>query len=418
MKVLVVGNGAREHALVWKFSQSKRISGLYCVPGNAGTEDLGQNLDTIDMCDIQGIAAAARNLRIDLVFVGPEAPLAAGLVDALQAAGIAVIGPDRNAAQLESSKAFSKAFLERHAIPTAQARVFKNANAFADFIKQSSGPWVVKKSGLAAGKGVLESDNHQELINFGLDCLKDDSILVEEYLRGFEVSIFTISDGNSWKILPSAADYKKAGDGNSGPNTGGMGAICPVPWLDKSMMKRIEQEIVDPVMQGLKNDGLLYKGILYYGLMITAAGPKVLEFNVRFGDPEAQVIIPLVETDFCNLWEAVAQGKLESIDLAISTRSAIGVVMAAPGYPGDYPRNIPVQTGFTNHDPNRLLFHAGTIRENGELRTNGGRCFTMVGIAAELTHARSEAYSLSQELSFAGGWSRSDIGANIYSQKY
>lgn len=417
MKVLIIGNGAREHALAWKFSQSKRICGLFCLPGNAGTAALGQNLD-ISIDDNQAIVNAAAQHQIDLVFIGPEAPLANGLADDLRAAGVPTVGPAKLAAQLESSKAFTKAFLTKHKIPTASSESFTKAADLRKYLKDLTGPWVVKKSGLAAGKGVLESDNMDELIAFGEHAIQDDCVVVEEYLKGFEVSIFTVSDGQSWQILPPTADYKKASEGNIGPNTGGMGAICPVPWLDKAMQSRIVQEIVTPVMQALQKDGLLYPGILYYGLMITKEGPKVIEFNVRFGDPEAQVLIPLIENDFCNLWEAVANGRLSQETLQVSANAALGIVVAAPGYPGDYPTGMEASINFTNHEQQRIIFHASTKLDGSILRTGGGRCFTAVGLGAELMEARAKAYTLLPEINFDGAWCRNDIGANIYAQKY
>lgn len=421
MKVLIVGNGGREHALAWKFSQSKRITGLYCVPGNAGTADLGQNMDHLSLNDIDGIVNAAKVLEIDLVFVGPEAALADGLCDKLSKVGIRAVGPDARCAQLESSKTFSKDFLNRNRIPTAIAKTFKPGQLaqLQDFLNQNPNkPWVVKKSGLAAGKGVLESDNTEELLSFAKEHMADDEVLIEEYLRGYEVSIFTISDGISYKVLPAAADYKKAGEGNTGPNTGGMGAICPVPWLTKASLDLISKEVIAPTFDALTKDNLMYKGILYFGIMVCADGPKVLEFNVRFGDPEAQVLIPLIETDFCDLFGAVADGQLDKLSLKISQKSALAVVVAALGYPGDYPKHLPVKLDFINHETDRFVFHASTLNEGKNLLTNGGRCFTLVGLGTDHLRAAESAYSLENKLEFEGAWTRPDIGSNVYSQKF
>lgn len=414
MKVLIVGNGGREHALAWKFAQSTRLNGLFVANGNGGTSPIAQNINDVSITDGPALVKAARDRDVNLVFVGPEIPLEAGVIDAFNAAGIPAIGPHQKAAQLESSKAFTKAILHKHGIPTAASHTFTEAKAFTDFIDASSGMWVVKKSGLAAGKGVLESDDKAELKSFGLGFIDSDSLVVEEYLKGFEVSIFGLSDGKSWKILPPATDYKKAGDGNIGPNTGGMGAISPVPWLEKSMLQRIETELVAPVYQALEREGLSYKGLLYFGLMITEQGPKILEFNVRFGDPEAQVVIPRIKNDFCSLFEAIANGELHTIDLEVDERTALGVVMAAPGYPGDYPKDIPVEILFTNHDTNRILYHSGTGNDGKKIFTNGGRCFTCVGLGRDIQQARSYAYSLTDEVKFQGSWFRKDIGTNIY----
>lgn len=419
MKVLIIGNGGREHALAWKFAASRRISGLYCIPGNAGTEALGQNLTHLTPADAPGITRVVHELGINLVFVGPEAPLASGLVDVLRQEGIKVIGPQQHPAQLESSKVFSKRFLQDNGVPTAEAAVFTDLASLEKFLSTRQGkPWVIKKSGLAAGKGVLESDNQAELLEFAREQLKDDKILVEEYLRGYEVSIFTVSDGHSYKLLPSAADYKKAHDGNEGLNTGGMGAISPVPWLPKDMLERIRVELVEPTFKGLEKEGLMYKGILYFGVMVTQDGPKILEFNVRFGDPEAQVLIPQIQNDFCDLWEAVADGTLDQIDLKIANSTAIGVVLAAEGYPGAYRKDAPVQLEFNNHETSRFVFHASTYHDGTGVKTSGGRCFTMVGMGKDADEARERAYSLKPLVRYQGAWCRSDIGANIYSQKY
>jgi len=414
MKVLIVGSGGREHALAWKFSQSKRLDGLWVIPGNGGTKSLAQNLPDLQPNDTAGMVRAARELGIELVFIGPEVPLAAGLVDALNQAGVAAIGPHKEAAQLESSKIFTKEFLLKHGIPTAQAHTFSDRKSFDDFVRTLEGLWVVKKSGLAAGKGVLESDKQEEILAFGHHALKDDSVVVEEFLEGYEVSIFTLSDGKTYKLLPAATDYKKAGVANTGPNTGGMGAISPVPWLSKALLAQIDNDLVKPVFKALEAEGLMYKGILYFGLMITTKGPKILEFNVRFGDPEAQVLIPRIQNDFCTLFEAVAQGRLSEHEIIVSDQAALGVVLAAEGYPNAYKKDLPVTTSFSNHEADRLLFHSGTKLGAEGLRTSGGRVFTCVGLGADPLEAREKAYSIIDEVRFDGAWYRQDIGANIY----
>ena len=418
MKVLVVGNGGREHAIVRQFSRSKLVTSLYCIPGNAGTEAIATNLSHIGQEDVAAIAEEAERLKVDLVFVGPEGPLSLGAVDALEARGIRVIGPNKHAAQLESSKAFTKDFLLRNNIPTAAAHIFRNSKDFDAFADNIRGPWVVKKSGLAAGKGVLESDDPSELKTFAAPFFEDGEVLVEEYLRGFEVSIFGLSDGKDWRILPPTSDYKKAGDQNTGPNTGGMGAICPVPWLDEATMTRIETELVEPVYKALKKDGIIYKGVLYFGVMVTKDGPKVLEFNVRFGDPEAQVVLPRITSDFYELCEAMATGTLTRHNIEIDSRSAIGVVIAAEGYPAAYKKQIPVSLEESVDDDTSFIFQASTYRENGVVRTNGGRCFTLVGLAHTIDQAKQSAYSLRRKVSFEGAWCRSDIGTKVHKQKY
>jgi len=416
MKVMILGSGGREHALAWKFAQSKRINGLFVAPGNGGTKAFATNLSDLDPTDSAAVVNKARELGIELVFVGPEVVLEAGVVDALNAAGIPAIGPEKREAQLESSKAFTKQLLLKHNIPTAQAKIFSDVTTFNAFIDTLQGMWVIKKSGLAAGKGVLESSDREEIRSFGLQALKDDSVVLEEFLVGYEVSIFTVSDAKTYCILPPASDYKKAHDGNAGPNTGGMGAICPVPWLGKDMLQRIKEELVAPVFKALEAENLMYKGLLYFGVMVTADGPKILEFNTRFGDPEAQVLIPRIENDFCTLFEAVAKGKLHTQTMHYSDKVALGIVIAANGYPGEYRKEVPVRVQFSNHDENRILFHAGSTHKDGVLVTNGGRCFTCVGFASEHASARKFAYSLTKEVSFEGAWCRSDIGANLYNQ--
>ncbi|RKX78895.1 MAG: phosphoribosylamine--glycine ligase [Spirochaetes bacterium] len=415
MKVLVLGAGAREHTLAWKFSKSKRISGLFTAPGNAGTGEISENISGLDPMDIENVVNFCRELKINIVFVGPEAPLAAGVVDALSSYNIPVIGPPREAAKLESSKAFSKSFMLRHNIPTASAREFSSKREYQSFIYRLNGKVVVKKSGLASGKGVLESDNREELLRFGNSILDSDLLLVEEFLEGWEVSIFTITDGKSYLFLPPCADFKKAMDGDRGPNTGGMGAICPVPAVSSELLREIELRIIEPTFRGMKKEGLTYKGVLYFGLIITDEGPKVLEYNVRFGDPETQVLLPLIDSDFGDLADAIIQEKLEEFPLIISDNSAVGVVIASGGYPGKYKKNIPVKNIPRCNEKELLLFHASTIKDNNNrLLTNGGRCFTVVGLSKDLLHASAIAYEAAPRVVFDSAWYRNDIGIKFF----
>ena len=415
MKVLVLGSGAREHAITWSFAKSNIITGLYAAPGNAGTAELADNLPEVDPCDSKMVIEACRKYKIDVVFVGPEAPLAAGIVDALQEAGIRAIGPHKAAAMLESSKAFSKNFMLKYNIPTADAREFDDKTEFEEYIKNSSGKIVIKKSGLAAGKGVLESDNKEELIAFGLDILKNDKLLIEEYLVGWETTIFTLSDGNSYVILPSCADFKKAYDKDKGPNTGGMGAICPVPSVTTELLDQIKEKIIKPTFVGLKTENLDYKGVLYFGIMVTKEGPKLLEYNVRFGDPETQVLLPLIKSDFGDLIETITEEKLHSFPLKISTDSAIGVVVAAGGYPGEYKKNIPVDYIPKFNDKMVVVFHAATkLDDNGRVVTGGGRCFTVVGTGNNYVTANSNAYQAVEEVYFKDCFHRNDIGKKFF----
>ena len=347
MRVLILGSGAREHAVAWKLAQSAHVSAVFAAPGNAGTAEVCTNLPDVDPLKFPTVLNAVRRNSVDCVFVGPETPLASGVVDCLARRAIPAFGPARKSAQLESSKAFSKAFLVRNGIPTARATEFSDAATLEAFLATKTGQrLVVKKSGLAAGKGVLESAQTDELVSFGKAALAVDHVLVEEYLEGWELSVFGVSDGQSHVILPACTDFKKAHDGDTGPNTGGMGSVCPVPPADGAVMRRIEQEIVEPTYAAMEREGLAYAGVLYFGLMITRGGPRVLEFNVRFGDPETQVLLPVLPFDFGGLLKAVISKELASFAAGINTSSAVGaalgIVIAGQGYPDASGGPVPV----------------------------------------------------------------------------
>lgn len=423
MKVLILGNGAREHALAWAFERSKRNAGLFCLPGNAGTEELAQNLPG-DPADPATVVEAYRSSGARLVVVGPEAPLAAGVADALREVGAAVFGPGAKAAALESNKSFARAFSSRAGVPTATTARFQS---YADFDRWLSatrsslapgapfaGSLVLKKSGLAAGKGVFESDDSDELRRFAKVVLADDELLVEEFLKGYELSVFALSDGDGYILLPACADHKKALEGNVGRNTGGMGALCPVPPADAALMERIDREIVDPSFRQMKKEGLSYRGVLFFGVMVCADGPKLLEYNVRWGDPETQSLLPLLKDDMCDLFEAAATGVVTGLRPSIREGAAVGVTVAAPGYPGDYPKGIPVEA-LPKEGPGRLVFHAATVRDPaGRLLTGGGRCFTVVGLGGDYFEAHARALEAAKELRFEGAWFRKDIGKSYY----
>ena len=417
MKVLVVGAGAREHALVWKFSQSTRISGLFAAPGNAGTGELATNLPGVDPLVPQSVVAACRENGITHVFVGPEEPLTRGLADALAEAGIAAIGPPQKAAQLEGSKAFSKAFMLRNKIPTAAYREFSGFREASEYIKKSNGKIVLKKSGLAAGKGVLESDDRDRMLKFAKEVLRSDVLVIEEFLEGFEVTVFAVCDGQHYILLPPCTDFKKAGENDTGPNTGGMGSICPVPGLDAKLQKRISKETVEPTFAAMRKENLMYKGILYFGLMITPAGPKILEYNVRFGDPEAQALLPVISSDFGNLCDAICSGTLDKFPLEVSGKTSLGVVIAAKGYPGSYNKKIPMSFSEKSGEKDFHIFHASTLRDaRGTVLTNGGRCFTVVATGKDIYEAAERAYAGAKCVKFKGAWYRPDIGKRFMIQ--
>ncbi|MBN2653455.1 MAG: phosphoribosylamine--glycine ligase [Spirochaetales bacterium] len=414
MKILVLGSGAREHSIAWKFSKSNRITGLFIAPGNAGTAEIGENLSHVNPENPKEVISACREHNIDYVFVGPEVPLALGVVDYLKKEGIPAFGPHKKAARLESSKTFSKKFMNKHGVPTAFAKEFDSFRSFKKYIENSSGKLVIKKSGLAAGKGVLESDDKEVLLDFGKSILKNDSLLVEEFLEGYEISIFALTDGESYILLPPCADFKKAGEGDSGLNTGGMGSICPVPGVSKELLADIEEQAIVPTFRGLKKDGLSYKGLLYIGIMVTKDGPKVLEYNVRFGDPETEALLPLINSDFVSLNEAIIDGTLAEFPIEISNQSAICVVAAAEGYPGDYKKLIKVDN-LPEETKSSICFHASTVMDSeGVLRTNGGRCFTVVGLGDNFSKASDAVYSAMKSVEFEGGWYRKDIGKKFF----
>lgn len=409
MNVMILGSGAREHAIGWAIARSGGAR-LWFAPGNAGTFGLGDNIEDLDPRDCPAVAAAASRHRIGLVIVGPEEPLERGVADRLRADGVPVFGPSQAAARLETSKAFSKAFMQRHGVPTAAGTVFADYEAFRRHVDLAREPLVVKKSGLAAGKGVLVSDDVPALLSFGRSVLASDTVLVEERLEGFELSVFIVMDGSDYLVLPTCADHKKAFDGDRGPNTGGMGAVCPVPVVDAALHARILRETVEPTVRGLRADGLMYRGVLFLGVMVTPAGCRVLEYNVRFGDPETQVLLPCTETDWLDLLRSAATARIDKVPLPSPRGACVGVVVASRGYPEAYPKGLPVRLRPPSDD-RALVFHASTVREDdGTVLTGGGRCFTVVGSGSDLRAARERAYEARETVGFDGAWSRSDIG--------
>ncbi|TDA67476.1 MAG: phosphoribosylamine--glycine ligase [Clostridia bacterium] len=415
MRILVVGGGGREHALVWKLAQSPKVTELYCAPGNAGISREAACV-SIGAEDIPALVDFAVEKKIGLVVVGPEAPLVAGLVDALEAVGIAAFGPSRQAAMLEGSKAWAKEFMARHGIPTAQYRVFTEIGPAVEYAR-SLGSCAIKADGLAAGKGVTVADTEAEAVSVLQDLLVDQKlgpagrrVVIEERLAGEEVSVLAFTDGKTLVPLPAAQDHKRAYDGDRGPNTGGMGAFSPPPFFTRELEERVVEEILQPVIAGMAVEGRPYRGVLYAGLMLTGDGPKVLEFNCRFGDPETQVLLPRLESDLVEVMVATTEGRLSEVDITWKPGAAACVVLAAGGYPGPYRKSEDI-TGLEELPPGVLAFHAGTSWRDGRLVTSGGRVLGITATAPTLGEAVALAYRGVEKVSFPGCHYRCDIGA-------
>ena len=414
MNVLVIGSGAREHAIAWKLGQSPRVDGLYVAPGNAGTASVGTNLD-IEATDIPGMLSAARQHSIDLTIVGPEVPLADGIVDRFQEAGLAIFGPTQAAAKIESSKSFSREFMERHGIPCADGLIFDSYREAHRFVQNRDRRIVIKVDGLAAGKGVTVAGSREEAVSALDDAMNrrifgdaGDVVIVEELLDGREVSVFAFTDGERISPLVAACDYKRLGDLDTGPNTGGMGSYSPPEFWDATMAAEMERLAIRPAVDGMGEEGHAYRGVLYAGLMLTRAGLKVLEYNCRLGDPETQAVLPLLETDLAELAQAVAEGDLTETEIRWSNEACVAVVVASQGYPGDYETGFPV-SGLDDMPADALVFHAGTRREDGTVLTSGGRVLTVVGRAPTLSEARDRAYAALERVRFQGAYHRTDI---------
>ena len=425
MKILVVGNGGREHALAWKLKQSPRVEQLFIAPGNPGTASLGTNVP-IKSDDIEKLAQFAVEQQIDLTVVGPEIPLTIGIIDEFQRRGLRAWGPSKAAAQLEGSKVAMKEFLRRHNIPTAQFKIFnKVADAHA-YITEVDGPLVVKCDGLAAGKGVTVAKNADEahaavdriMVAHEFGAAAGRNIVIEETLRGEEISVFAFCDGRNAVLLDYVQDHKQVFDGDEGPNTGGMGTFSPVPGL---MKQRDEDEMVRrilyPTMAGLLREGRPYVGVLYMGLMITDAGPKVIEYNVRFGDPECQTLMLRLTSDLPGVLEACIDGKLDQIDLEWDARTAVCVTMASGGYPGKYASDLPITGLAGDAAQTATVFHAGTRDKNSQVVTAGGRVLSVCALGADLDAARTIAYAACEAIQFDGKHYRRDIGKRREARK-
>lgn len=417
MRILIIGNGGREHAIAWKLSQSPRVSQLFVAPGNGGTS-------TVDKCqNVEIVVTAFAELRtfveqeaIDLTVVGPEVPLVSGIVDEFQQAGLRIFGPTAAAARLEGSKAFTKEFLLRHNIPTGHAEIFADFDEAMRYLRQLDDAPVIKASGLAAGKGVILPETLEGAASVVRSMLLEDrfgesgaTVLLEERLRGPELSVFAFCDGTSALIIPTAQDHKRLLDGDHGPNTGGMGAFSRSPLATPELMSRIDNEIIRPTLAAATAEGMPYQGILYAGLMLTDDGPKVIEFNCRFGDPEAQVVLPLLESDLLDLIEATIDGTLHTVEPRWSTQSAMTIVMASRGYPGEYESGVEI-TGIADAETDGgIVFHAGTKYMEERLVTSGGRVLAVTALGNSLGMAAVNAYHCVKQIYFNGAHYRKDI---------
>ncbi len=419
MKVLLVGSGGREHAMAWKIAQSPLCEKLYAAPGNPGIAEEAECV-AIGVEDIAGLVAFAKEKAIDLVVAGPEGPLVAGLGDALAAEGIAVFGPSKAAAQLEGSKAFTKDMCTRHNIPTAAYGRFTDAAKAAEFIRKTGAPIVVKADGLAAGKGVIIAQTVDEAIEAANDMLSGTSfgsagaeIVVEEFMDGEEISFFALTDGKTVVPFASAQDHKRVGDGDTGPNTGGMGAYSPAHLLDDLLQQKIMDRIIHPTVRGMAADGCAFQGILFAGLMIVKGEPMLIEYNVRFGDPECQVMLLRLQDDFLDILNACAKGELSRFasGLSFTKDAALDVVMAAKGYPAAYAKGGAIN-GIDKADAidGVKVFHAGTSKSENGIVSSGGRVLTVVAVAADIAKAQQKAYEAIDQIDWADGFCRRDIG--------
>ena len=423
MNVLILGSGGREHAFAWKIAKSSSCNNLFIAPGNAGTALEGNNVE-IGVNDFESIKKFVLSEKIEMVVVGPEGPLVNGIYDFFQEEeelqNISLIGPSKEGARLEGSKKFAKEFMSRHEIPTAKYQAFtKNnlAEGYA-FLESLQAPYVLKADGLAAGKGVLILDDLQKakdelksMVAYAKFGNASSTVVIEEFLSGIELSLFVLTDGDSYKILPSAKDYKRIGEGDTGLNTGGMGAISPVPFADRFYIEKVEREIVKPTIEGLKNDGITYKGFIFIGLINVKGEPKVIEYNVRMGDPETEVVIPRIKSDLLNLLKGIDDGTFSEKDLNIDDQAATTVMLVSGGYPESYEKGK-VITG-TENIKESIVFHAGTKNENEKLKTNGGRVISLTSFGETIEEAITKSFTSADKISFKGKYYRKDIGFDL-----
>ena len=422
MNILLIGSGGREHALAWKIAQSPRCSTLYIAPGNPGTAGIGKNL-SLKADDFAGLANACVDLSIDLIVVGPEVPLVNGIRDYFEndsrVKDVLMVGPGKSGARLEGSKDFSKAFMLRHDIPTAAAKTFRSSELeqALNYLETCSLPIVLKADGLAAGKGVIITSSRdeakstmKEMLANGLFGKAGSTVLVEQFLTGIELSVFVLTDGKHYVLLPEAKDYKRIGVGDSGPNTGGMGAVSPVPFASESFMEKVKTCIINPTIKGLKQEGIDYRGFIFFGLINVGGDPFVIEYNARMGDPETQVVMSRLQSDLVELLVATAKGEVDGKMAQTDPSFAVTISMVAGGYPGDYTKGAEIRW---NAGPERLVFHAGTAIKSGKLVTDGGRVLSVTGRGTDLAAARSQAYETVSEISWDGVYFRTDIGQDL-----
>ena len=427
MKLLVVGSGGREHALAWRLAQSPRVHRVYVAPGNGGTAR-EPGLQNVPITDLPALADFARDEQIAFTVVGPEAPLAAGIVDLFRDRGLRIFGPTRSAAQLESSKDFAKAFMKRHQIPTAEYETFTDAAAAHDYVRRRGAPIVVKADGLAAGKGVVVAASRDEA-HAAIDAMLVDNrmgsagarVVIEDFLTGEEASFIVLVDGRNVLALASSQDHKRLLDGDAGPNTGGMGAYSPAPVVTPEIHAKVLREIITPTVTGMARDGIPFTGFLYAGLMIDDAGqPRTLEFNCRMGDPETQPIMARIKSDLATVFEQAIDGKLDQAEIVWDRRTALGVVLAAHGYPADPRKGDPI-SGLPSEgnppDADCLVFHAGTVEHDGRTLTSGGRVLCVTGLGDSVKVAQTRAYQRIESIRFEGMQFRSDIGYRAIARK-
>jgi phosphoribosylamine--glycine ligase len=415
MRVLLIGSGGREHALAWKMTQSDRLEKLFVAPGNGGTQAIAENV-ALDVTDHASVVDFALREQIDLVVVGPEVPLVAGISDDLRAAGLAVFGPSKVAAQLEGSKAFTKALCDEMGIPTAAYAKFDALEPALAYLDQQGAPIVIKADGLAAGKGVTVAETLEQAREAVRDCFSGTfgaagaEVVIEECLVGDEASLFAICDGEHTILLPAAQDHKRAFDDDKGPNTGGMGAYAPAPVMTDALIERAYREIVAPAIKGMAARGTPFSGVLFTGLMITKDGPKLIEFNTRFGDPETQVLMMLLESDVLDILEATAHGTLANVSPRWKREVALTVVLAANGYPGAYEKNTVIANAAGLDSDTIQVFHAGTVGDGDRLLANGGRVLNVTAIGDDVGEARERAYAAVDAIDWPDGFCRRDIG--------